>query len=410
MIKLSILIITTPSRTEMSLALYDRLLEMVGDKDAEVLLIFDNKKRSIGAKREAAKNMSQGKYFLYCDSDDNLLSIDKIYAACEQDVDVICFKAECSNADGSTFIVTQRLGNAIEHNTENGVYLDCNRPPFPNCAWASMFKKVKYPDISYGEDAVWVEKCLKTAKTEVFIDEILFKYNFSASGTEASTESNGYWVNPNPVKVKSRCVVNVSTDKYRRGQNRLHDSLQLVVDNDVKILLFDSEESVGAEPHEVNNYSFKPMAMIKAYEKGFRQILWLDASMVAIGDLEPIFALIDKDGYFFQDSGWPNSRWTTPEAREYFGTDDGEMLSSGVLGLDLDSEVGYKFFDQWTQAMRDGMFNGSWDDYRHDQTCASLIAFKMGLKLHTANTFFVYGEIGNEFIRDETILLADGIS
>lgn len=408
MIKLSILIITTPSRTEMSLALYDRVLEMIGDKDAECLLIFDNKKRSIGAKREAAKNMAQGKFFLFCDSDDILLDIEEIYAACEHDVDVIDFKAECSNADGSTFIVTQRLGNEVEHNTENGVYLDCNRPPFPNCAWNAKFKKIKYPDISFGEDWVWVEKCLKTAKTEFFIDKVLFKYNFSPTGTEASTASNEHWTNPNPVKIYARCIVNVSTDKYRRGQNRLHDSLQ--GRTNATILLFDSEESVGAEPHEVNNYSFKPMAMIKAYEKGHRQVLWLDASMLVIKDLEPIFASIEKDGYFFQDSGWSNKRWTTFKAREYFGTDEGPMLSSGVLGLDLDSEIGYKFFDLWTQAMRDGMFNGDWEVYRHDQSCASLIAYKLGMKLQTANTFFVYGTEGNEFILDETILLADGIS
>ncbi len=406
--RLSILIITTPSRTEMSINLYNRLLEMIGDKDIECLVIFDNKKRSIGAKRESAKNMVQGKYFLFCDSDDDLLSVDEIYQACQHDVDVIDFKAECSNVDGSTFIVTQRLGNEVEHNTKDGIYLDCNRPPFPNCAWANKFKKVKYPDISFGEDWVWVEKCLKIAKTEFFIDKVLFKYNFSPSGTEASTASNEHWTNPNPVKVINRCVVNVSTDRYRRGQNRLHDSLQ--GHTDATILMFDSEESVGAEPHSVNNYSFKPMAMIKAYEKGFRQVLWLDASMLVIKDLEPIFALIEKDGYFFQDSGWPNSRWTHDAAREYFGTDEGPMLSSGVLGLDLDSEIGYKFFDLWTQAMRDGMFNGAWDVTRHDQTCASLIAYKLGMKLQTANTFFVYGTEGNEFILEETILLADGIS
>lgn len=404
-ILLSILIPSIPSRFDKAIQLYNKF----GDHpNVESVMLTDNKVMTIGQKCNHLLSCATGKYFILLHDDDEILSLSEILEACEQDVDVIDFKAECSNPDESTFIVTQRLGHSIEHNTQNGIYLDCNRPPFPNCAWNSKFKKVKYPDISYGEDAVWSAKCWKTAKTEVFIDKVLFKYNFSPSGTEASTASNEHWVNPNHNKVISRCIVNVATDKYRRGQNRLHDSLQLY--SDIKVLLFDSEEAVCAEPHEVNNYSFKPMAMIKAYEQGYRQILWLDASMVAIGDLEPIFALIEKDGYFFQDSGWPNSRWTTDKAREYFGTDEGDMLSSGVLGLDLDSEIGYKFFDQWTQAMRDGMFNGSWDTYRHDQSCASLIAFKMGLKLQTANTFFVYGGVDNEFIREETILLADGIS
>lgn len=404
-ILLSILIPSIPSRFDKATQLYNSL----GDNpQVEIVMLTDNKILTIGEKCNHLLSCIHGKYFIVLHDDDQLLSLTEILEACQQDVDVIDFKAECNNIDGSTFIVTQRLGNEVEHNTENGVYLDCNRPPFPNCAWNARFKDVKYPDISFGEDWIWVEKCLETAKSEFFIDKVLFKYNFSPTGTEASTASNEHWTNPNPVKVISRCVVNVSTDKYRRGQNRLHDSLQ--GRTDATILLFDSEESVGAEPHEVNNYSFKPMAMIKVYEKGFRQILWLDASMLVIKDLEPIFALIEKDGYFFQDSGWPNSRWTHDAAREYFGTDEGEMLSSGVLGLDLDSEIGYKFFDLWTQAMRDGMFNGDWDEYRHDQSCASLIAYKLGMKLQTANTFFVYGTEGNEFILDETILLADGIS
>lgn len=404
-ILLSILIPSIPSRFDKATQLY---LSFDDNPQVEIVMLTDNKVITIGQKCNHLLGCATGRYFIILHDDDQLLSLTEILEACQHDVDVIDFKAECSNADGSTFIVTQRLGNEVEHNTKNGVYLDCNRPPFPNCAWNAKFKKIKYPDISFGEDWVWVEKCLKTAKTEFFIDKVLFKYNFSPTGTEASTASNEHWTNPNPVKVISRCVVNVSTDKYRRGQNRLHDSLQ--GRTNATILLFDSEESVGAEPHEVNNYSFKPRAVIKAYEKGFRQILWLDASMLVIKDLEPIFTLIEKDGYFFQDSGWPNSRWTHDAAREYFGTDEGEMLSSGVLGLDLDSEIGYKFFDLWTQAMRDGMFNGDWSEFRHDQSCASLIAYKLGMKLQTANTFFVYGTEGNEFILDETILLADGIS
>lgn len=407
-IQLSILIITTESRAEMSMALYRNLLTMIRDREIEVIMFFDNRKRTIGAKREAAKSLVQGKFFMFCDSDDEFISLDEIYEATFLNVDVIDFKAQCTNPDGSSFIITQRLGNKVEHNTVEGKYIDCNRPPFPNCAW-NTHKVIgcNFPDISYGEDWAFIQQCLEIARAEYFIDKVLFKYNFDPKITEASTESNPFWTNPNPKKVINRCIVNVSTAKYRRGQNRLHDSLQ--GKTDAAILLFDSEEAVGASPHEEMNYSFKPMAIIKAYEAGYRQILWLDASMRAIKDLDPIFEIIERDGYFFQDSGWLNSQWMIPEAYEYFGTAQGSMLSSGVLGLDLDSEIGYKFFDQWTQAMRDGMFNGSWDDWRHDQSCASLIAYKLGMKLQHGNTFFVYGDENEPTISEQTIFLAHGI-
>jgi hypothetical protein len=127
-----------------------------------------------------------------------MISLDEIYEATFKNVDVIDYKALCSNNDGSTYIVTQRLGNEVEHKDDgNGNYVDLNRPPFQNCAWHRKFKKYKFPDVSYSEDWVFIKQCLENAKTEHFIDRVLFKYNFSPSVSEASTESNEYWTNPN---------------------------------------------------------------------------------------------------------------------------------------------------------------------------------------------------------------------
>ena len=406
-IQLSILIPSIPTRWGSALACYNSLVSMCEGLNVEILMLTDNKQRSIGAKREALKNLSQGKYFMFCDDDDTFLSIKEIYEETFKNVDVIDFKVQCSNDDGSTYIVTQRLGNEIEHNTENGRYLDCNRPPFPNCAFASKFKKFAFPDVSFGEDWVFIEQCLTETKTEVFIDKVLFHYNFNSEVTEASTESNEHWVNPNPDKVYKRCVINLSTEKYYAGQDRLIKSIKEHTNYD--LITFMGVDEVGAPPHKDNNYAFKPFTFIKAYEAGYRQILWLDASIRAIKDIKPIFDIIDKDGYFFQHSGLPNSRWTNDKALEYFGTNEGDMLSSGVLGLDLDNPLAYQFFDQWCEAMRNGIFNGDWNNHRHDQTCASLIAHKLGMKLQDGNTFFVYGNDDEPTISDKTVLLADGI-
>ena len=197
MIQLSILIPSIPSRFEMAIRRYNNYVEMAGDKNIEILLFTDNKKRSIGYKREALKNISQGKYFMFADEDDDLLSIEEIYEATFLDVDVIDFKVRCRNDDKSNYIVTQRLGSEVEHNTQEGRYLDCNRPPFHICAWHNKFKKFKYPDISYSEDWEWLTQCYPHAKKEHFIDKVLFSYNFDISVSEASTESNKYWKNPN---------------------------------------------------------------------------------------------------------------------------------------------------------------------------------------------------------------------
>jgi len=195
--QLSILIPSIPSRFDLAKQRYMKYMGMVRDKNIEILLYMDNKKRSIGYKREGLKNLSQGKYFMICDDDDELLSIDEIYEATFQDVDVITFKQNCLNTDGGTFTVTFGIGNEIEHNTEDGRYLDCKRPPFHICAWNEKFKHIPYPDISYGEDGVWSLEANRLATTEIHINKILHSYNFSSETTEASTEDNEFWKNPN---------------------------------------------------------------------------------------------------------------------------------------------------------------------------------------------------------------------
>lgn len=177
----------------------------------------------------------------------------------------------------------------------------------------------------------------------------------------------------------------------------------------VEIQAWTSESEVSAAPHAESMYGFKPMAFLKAFAMGYTSVLWLDASILVIKDLEPIFHIIEKDGYFFQDSGWMNKQWCNARAKDYFGTDAGEMLSSGVLGINLRSEIGLKFFAEWYVAMRSGIFNGSHDDHRHDQLCASIIAHKLGMKLQEGNTFFIYGKPGDPRIKENTLALADGI-
>lgn len=187
--QLSILIPSIPSRWERSQKLYTKILNMCEGKDIEVLLFMDNKKRTVGGKRDALVQMSRGKYFMFVDDDDDLVSVDEIYQATFQDVDVITFKQQCLGIDANKtpFVVTFGLGNENEmgKGPAYGIYLDCKRPPYHVCAWNEKFKVHRFPDISYGEDWEWVQKCLPDAKTEVFIDKILHKYDFDLNVSEA---------------------------------------------------------------------------------------------------------------------------------------------------------------------------------------------------------------------------------
>jgi hypothetical protein len=196
--RLSILIPSIQSRTELALALIKKIQKELPFDDVEILMLLDNKQKSIGEKRENLVQCSTGKFFMFLDDDDDFENLIDVYNASLENVDVISFKSLCRNNDGSHFIVTHRLKSEVEHNCdENGRYTDCNRPPFHNCAWNSYYKKFHFPFVNYGEDWGWLKQFVSEAKNEYHIDKVIYKYNFDINISEASTESNSEWKNPN---------------------------------------------------------------------------------------------------------------------------------------------------------------------------------------------------------------------
>lgn len=203
-----------------------------------------------------------------------------------------------------------------------------------------------------------------------------------------------------------RCIVNLSTLKYDKGQMRLRSTL--IGNTDADLRFYNEESDVGAPLHRNNKYAFKPYAIDKSRREGYDVVLWLDASMYVRRPLGTLFEKIEKHGYFWQDSGWMNDRWTTPEQETYFGTNKGRMISSGVIGLDFRTKVANDFLNHWLQAAKAGMFNGSHDVTRHDQTAASLIIEKMGLGIVENNEFWSYGNPSESF-EDNILIIANGI-
>lgn len=388
--RLSILIASIPSRFDKARALYEHVLNLIGDKDIEVLLFMDNKKRTIGEKREALKNISKGEYFMFVDDDDSLYSIDEVYEACK-DVDVVTFKNKSLNNDGSSFIVSFGLNNPIEHNSQDGKYIDLKRPPFTQCAWNKKFREIEFPSINWGEDWGWVEKCLKIAKTETFIDKIIHGYNFNNQVTEASYETK-------------RCVVNLVTDSegYKRGQKRLKEAMR--EHGKMDFLYFIGEDSVGAPKHSDNPYAFKIYAIEHARKMGYNQILWLDASVYPVKDITPVFDWISRNGVFLEEAGHWVGSWCPESVLKYFFISKEEamkmpMFAAGYCGFDFRCADTIYFFELWKQAMIDGMFKGSWEEHRHDMTCGSILAHELGLteKYSPGGQFFAYiGEVFGE--------------
>lgn len=206
-------------------------------------------------------------------------------------------------------------------------------------------------------------------------------------------------------------VVNFATKEYRRGQQRLKNSLV-----GYKTLFFE-EYQPGWPTHQESPYEFKIHA-IRAALHIDPIVLWVDSSMFRVGDLSVIESIIKSDGHFFEEAGHYAGRWTNKHTRDYFRVTEQEMkqeaggitmFSAGLLGLNYESANAMEFLSRWEQSAKAGCFSGSWNDHRHDMTCASIIASRLGMKYQTGGTHLAYVGPGYSQPKQTAVFYAQGI-
>jgi len=175
---LSILTPSVPERIDSHLKkLMDKLKKQIGDKRVEHLVFLDNRKRSIGYKREALVEIAKGKYMAFVDDDDDVSDdyIDSLLEAIKSNADVITFKQKCLVNDNLPSVINFSLKNKVNQEYFPNVIIQ--RMPFHVCAWKSdIAKKYKFTDKNYSEDWFWSQQLIKEAKTEYHIDKIIHTY------------------------------------------------------------------------------------------------------------------------------------------------------------------------------------------------------------------------------------------
>lgn len=200
-------------------------------------------------------------------------------------------------------------------------------------------------------------------------------------------------------------VVNFSTEHYMNGQRRLSKSL-----NGHKQLMLNSYTAIGSPSHSESPYEFKLWAIEKAFQ--FDDIvLYCDASMYAIGDLTKIENIIKEDGFFGQEAGHYVKDWCNDHTREYFNLTETDliMFSAGLLGLDKNNPKAMDFFAQWKASAKAGCFKGEWSSHRHDMTCASIIAQRIGFKFQRGGSLMAYLGPGYSKPEEGVVIYCQGI-
>ena len=190
---LTILIPSIIERNENLKRLLRRLNEK--DQDVQICCYIDNKKQSIGEKRNILLSMIQSEYFTFLDDDDDIE--DDYFAYVLETiknvngVDVITFKQGCfkEGQDTPCFVVDADMTNG------------CNEPiplegpwkkEYKRLCWhwcvfrTEVFGKIKFENSSYYEDIVWLRQVYPLIKTQYKINNVLHRYKFLGSDSQTT--------------------------------------------------------------------------------------------------------------------------------------------------------------------------------------------------------------------------------
>ena len=196
------------------------------------------------------------------------------------------------------------------------------------------------------------------------------------------------------------CVVSAGIGRwYPRGIDRMQKSLRDVRWKG-KTLMYRDEYPEDCLPVETHGYAFKPYAMKMAIELGSRYLLWIDASVWAIGSIEPVFRCVMEEGYLFFDNRASAGEWCRDAslaklelAREE--SFDIPEITSSLVGLDMEKRGSKEFLEKWTAYANDGetfLVQPRDNDkglcsshprvkgHRYDQTAASVLVHRLGMK------------------------------
>lgn len=183
-VTLSILVSTIPSRSPKRAKLVKGLLAQIdGDERVEVLVFEDNKRRSIGKKRDDLIRLAQGDFVTFVDDDDG---VDDGYVQA-------LLRAIVANPDADVFAINQRcwyngtgpfkVEFSIENDNdkmckgEDGKWVDLKRSLTHSCVWrAEIAKKVNVPDKGYFEDTEWAAEASRHVRKQVRVPDAVHIY------------------------------------------------------------------------------------------------------------------------------------------------------------------------------------------------------------------------------------------
>jgi hypothetical protein len=187
--KLSILILTLPSRRKTFLNdLLDSLEPQVAQHDnVELLVLYDNKKRSVGEKRDSIMSIANGEYTVFIDDDDVVTDdyVSSIISCINENVgtDCVVFDTICTIDDGIP--IHCKYGVEYEYNNNaSGKGFWTGKPAHTMVYSKQLVLEASFGKSNIGEDMFWVRQVHGKIKNQSRVDKVLYYYKMNNTTTE----------------------------------------------------------------------------------------------------------------------------------------------------------------------------------------------------------------------------------
>ncbi|WP_307251812.1 glycosyltransferase family A protein [Croceifilum oryzae] len=176
--KLSILVPTTIERLTHASRTMAELQRQAHQLPVEVLVLVDNRKSTIGAKRNTLMDLAQGAFISFVDDDDRI-EIDYVQTLLEcidqyPDADCINFEVEV-NLSGLGKKICKYDVNYSHSEDEQYYY---RKPNSRVCYAKKIAVQHRYQDSNYGEDDEWGWRACQSIRNQIQINKTLYYYDY----------------------------------------------------------------------------------------------------------------------------------------------------------------------------------------------------------------------------------------
>lgn len=163
--------------------------EQVRDKPVELLYLLDNRKMTVGRKRNILLAIAQGEWVAFCDDDDEVAGdyIDRLLSAIEQveDAGVIVFPQLCIHHDtGEREHCT--YGLALPYAKDGDRWT--GKPAHTQCWKTELIQSCEFPEKDFQEDVDWVaQACQRVTKEYAMKPDMPYLYTYHYDPAKSRT-------------------------------------------------------------------------------------------------------------------------------------------------------------------------------------------------------------------------------